>query len=98
MAELNNHVILGHIDKPTRILFWPVGQFMCCSLPIFAGMILDCLMIGLIMSIFTMILFKIFNKTFGKRGISAILYWYLPTSNRLKKIGIPPSHIRIWGK
>ena len=22
MAELNNHVILGHIDKPARILFW----------------------------------------------------------------------------
>ena len=98
MAELNNHVILGHIDKPARILFWSVKQFGCRTLPVFLGMAMDRLLLGIAMSIVAMVLFKLCGKYFGNRGFATILYWYFPTSNRLMKLGIPPSYVRIWSK
>ena len=98
MSELNNHVILSHIDSPARILFWPVGQFAICSVPICLGMVLDYFILGLGMGVIVMFGFKIFNKRFGKKRFQAITYWYLPTSKRLNGMRIPPSHVRVWGK
>lgn len=98
MASLNNHVILSHIDKPVRILFWPVRQFFVCTLPLGIGMTVDHLSIGAVMSFLVIVTFKIFNKRFGKGRFSAISYWYLPTSKRLENLGIPPSHVRFWCK
>jgi type IV conjugative transfer system protein TraL len=96
MTQLNNHVILGHIDKPVRILFWPAGQFFMCILPLLAGFVLDHALAGLLMFLITALFFKMFNKRFGKGQFQAVLYWYLPTSKRLVRLGIPPSHVRIW--
>ncbi len=98
MSELNNHVILSHIDSPARILFWPVGQFAICVIPLCLGMVLDYFIIGVSMSVAVMLGFKVFNKMFGKNRFQAITYWYLPTSKRLRGMKIPPSHVRVWGK
>ena len=82
-------------------------QFGCCTLPIFLGMAMDACCVhrdaGIAMSIVAMVLFKthcvkLFGKYFGNRGFATILYWYFPTSNRLMKLGIPPSHVRIWNR
>lgn len=98
MSELNNHVILSHIDSPARILFWPVEEFAICVVPLCLGMVLDYLTVGGIMSVIVMIGFRVFNKRFGKKRFQAITYWYLPTSRRLKSLRISPSHVRIWGR
>ena len=98
MYELNNHVILSHIDSPARILFWAVGQFVICVIPLCLGMVFDYFIIGVSMSIAVMLGFKIFNKTFGRKRFQAIAYWYLPTSERLRNMRIPPSHVRMWGR
>ena len=96
MSPLNNHVILSHIDSPVRILFWPASQFFACTIPLAIGMTIDHLIIGLVMSLLVIIFFKVFNKTFGKVRFRAITYWYLPTPSRMVKLGVPPSHIRVW--
>ena len=98
MVTLNNHVILSHIDSPVRILFWPAGQFFACTIPLAVGMTVNHFVIGAAMSVLVIISFKFFNKRFGKSRFHAISYWYLPTPQRLVKLRIPPSHVRLWVK
>ncbi len=96
MSDLNNHVILSHIDTPARLLFWPVGQVALCIVPVFFGVIIEQFLVGAGMCVLVMIGLKIFNKKFGKGRFNAISYWYLPTSRRLINMRIPPSHVRLW--
>lgn len=96
--KINNHVILNHIDKPARFLFWSVDQVIVCLCPFFIGMVTDHIVLGIVFSIIASIGFKIFRKKFGNSKIRSILYWNLPTSKKLVKKGLPPSHVRIWIK
>ena len=98
MAEINSHVILSYIDAPARILIWPADQVLVCSLPFAFGMITEHIAVGVGMSFVTAILFKMFQKRFGKGKLRSILYWHLPTASRLVKKGLPPSHVRFWIK
>lgn len=98
MSQINSHVILSHIDAPARILIWPANQVLVCSLPFALGMITEHVFVGIGLSIITAFLFKIFQKRFGKGKIRSMLYWYLPTSSKLVKQGIPPSYVRFWIK
>jgi type IV conjugative transfer system protein TraL len=98
MESLNNHIILGHIDKPIRILFWPANQFFACTVPLAVGMTTDHLIIGSIFAILVITFFKIFNKRFGKGRFRSIMYWHFPTPSRIIKMNIPPSYIRYWVK
>ena len=97
-GEINNHVILNHIDKPSRFLFWSVDQVIVCLCPFFAGMIIDHIVLGIVFSVIASVGFKIFKKKFGKSKVRSILYWHLPTSERLVNKGLPPSHVRLWIK
>ena len=96
MSEINSHVILSHIDSPARILIWPASQVLVCSVPFAFGMITEHVAAGIVMSLITAFVWRIFHKRFGKGRIRAMLYWNLPTSNNLVKQGIPPSYVRFW--
>lgn len=98
MTEINSHVILSCIDAPARILIWPASQVLVCSLPFAFGMITEHIFVGMAMSFMAAMLFKLFYKKFGKGKLRSILYWYLPTSLRLIKKGLPPSYVRFWIK
>jgi conjugal transfer pilus assembly protein TraL len=99
MADtINNHVILSHIDRPTRILLWPAGQFFACAIPLAVGMVADHLVVGLLFSILSVGFFRWFGNRFGHGRFRAIMYWYLPTAARVEKLGMPPSHVRYWIK
>lgn len=98
MSGINEHVILSYIDTPARILIWPAKQVIACSLPFAMGMVTEHLLIGIVFSFITALLFKSFQKKFGKGKIRSILYWYFPTSSKLIAKGLPPSHVRFWIK
>jgi len=96
--EINNHVILNHIDKPTRLLLWSIDQVTVCICPFAVGMITGHICLGIVFSVIASIGFKIFKKKFGNSKVRSILYWNLPTSEKLVKKGLPASHVRIWIK
>jgi len=98
MAEINSHVILSCMDSPTRILIWPASQVLVCSLPFALGMVTDHVLIGLVMTFISSVLFKMFRKRFGIGKLRSILYWHLPTSSNLVNKGLPPSYVRFWIK
>ncbi len=91
----SNHVILNHIDAPTRILFWSASEFICCFVPIIFGLFMGQMTLGLGLSILSVICFKMFQKRFGKGKLAAILYWYFPSFSKHR---IPPSHVKLWIK
>jgi type IV conjugative transfer system protein TraL len=94
MDSINSHVILSHIDTPARILFWPASHFFVCTVPLGVGMATDHLVIGLFMAFLCVSFFQQFNKRFGKGRFRSIIYWYLPTSSKIVKMGVPPSYVR----
>ncbi|MDR2781507.1 MAG: type IV conjugative transfer system protein TraL [Holosporaceae bacterium] len=96
MLQINSHVILSHIDAPARILIWPANQVLVCAMPFALGMVTEHVFVGIGLSVVTAFLFKIFQKKFGKGKIRSMLYWYLPTSSKLVRQGIPPSYVRWW--
>jgi type IV conjugative transfer system protein TraL len=98
MEPLNNHIILSHIDKPVRILFWPANQFFACTIPLATGMTLDHLAVGGIFSLLTVVGFRVFNRRFGRGKFRSVMYRYFPTPSRIIKMGVPPSHVRYWVK
>ncbi|MDR1235390.1 MAG: type IV conjugative transfer system protein TraL [Holosporaceae bacterium] len=96
MSRINSHVILSHIDAPARILIWPANQVLVCAMPFALGMITEHVFGGVVLSVVTAFLFKLIQKRFGKGKIRSMLYWYLPTSLKLVKRGVPPSYVRFW--
>jgi type IV conjugative transfer system protein TraL len=98
VEPLNNHIILSHIDKPMRILFWPANQFFACTVPLAVGMTSDHMVVGVLLSLLITIGFRIFNRQFGRGKFRSIVYWYFPTPSRITKMGVPPSHVRYWIK
>ena len=95
LEKINNHVILNHIDKPARLLLWSVDQVIVCICPCAIGMITEHIGLGIVFSIIASIGFEVFKKKFGNSKIRSILYWNFPTSERLVKKGLPPSHVRV---
>jgi type IV conjugative transfer system protein TraL len=96
MSEINNHVILSHIDRPARILLWPAKQFFACTAPAAVGMTTDHIIVGLVFSLLSVGFFRWFENRFGRGRFRAIAYWYLPTATRMIKLGVPPSFVRYW--
>jgi type IV conjugative transfer system protein TraL len=95
-TSINSHVILSHIDAPARILFWPAHQFFTCAIPFGVGMATDHLVAGLIVAFLCICFFQKFDTRFGNGRFRSIVYWYLPTSSKIVKLGVPPSHVRYW--
>ena len=95
MSSGNNHVILNHIDAPTRILFWSATEFTCCFVPLIFGLFIGQIGLGLGLSILSIVCFKSFQNRFGRGKLAAILYWYFPSFSKHR---IPPSHVRLFIK
>lgn len=41
-----NHVLLNHLDKPARFLFFTLDEFVCLGVPTFTGMVMQWLTTG----------------------------------------------------
>ena len=98
MNQINSHIILSHIDSPSRILLWPAQQVFVFALPFALGMISEHIFVGIFLSFVSAFLFTLFQNKFGKGRFRSMLYWYLPTSSKLIRHGVPPSYIRFWIK
>ena len=94
--EINNHIILSHLDAPMRILFWPVEQVVACVCPLMLGVALDYFELGIFFSVITSLGFKTFKEKFGKGKFRAIWYWNFPTAKKRVERGLPPSYVREW--
>jgi type IV conjugative transfer system protein TraL len=90
-----DHVILNHIDAPTRILFWSASEFICCFFPIILGLFVGRPLLGFGLSIASIAGFKTYQKKYGHGKLRAILYRYFPSFGRR---GVPPSFVRLWIK
>ena len=86
------HVVLNHIDTPLKILFWTKGDLLLVVGPFFAGMFIDEILPGIVISLLNAWVSSKYNRRFGKGKLQAVMYWFLPRNTSLKTT--PPSCIR----
>lgn len=96
--EINNHVILNHLDAPMRILLWPAEQVIACMFPLMLCIAVEQFCLGIVSSLVASFGFKSFKEKFGDGKLRAILYENFPTPEKLVQKGLPPSHVRVWHK
>lgn len=90
-----NHVLLNHLDKPARFLFFTLDEFLCLSAPTFAGMVMQWLTTGFLVGLGLYFGMRALKKQFPHGSLRKIFYWYLPNGHKAFDIQIP-SHIREW--
>jgi type IV conjugative transfer system protein TraL len=90
--SVNPHVILNHVDSPVKVLLWTRSELALYVSPAICGLFLDQLVSGIIVSGINVWLNRHYKKRFGKGQFQAVMYWFLPTTWRIKKL--PPSYIR----
>lgn len=88
-----DHVILNHLDAPSRILFWPISEFMTVASPIAVLAIMGHPFIGCVVGGFFIWAIRLFKKMFGKGTLEGVLYWNL-VHNKANYPVTPPSYIR----
>ena len=88
-----DHVILNHLDAPSRILFWPISEFMTVAAPMAVLTITGHPFIGFMVGGFFIWVIRVFKKTFGKGTLEGVLYWNL-VHNKANYPVTPPSYIR----
>ena len=88
------HIILNHLDAPTRIFVFKKSEILgYLGLPV-AGMLLDHFLLGLMMSILFGIANRFYKKKFGRGRFESLIYWFLPRSTLNQRF--PPSCVRSW--
>ena len=92
MSAARQHVILGHLDSPLKILLWTKGEILIVLGPFFVSVLLDTFLLGLTACLINVTGIKTYKKHFGKGKLMAVLYWFLPSNQKLK--GLPPSYLR----
>lgn len=90
--SMNRHVILSFVDTPLKYLFWTKGEIALFLGPLFLGMILNQVTLGIIISALNAWGSRKYKRQFGRGKLEAVKYWYFPSSRIFK--GIPASHIR----
>lgn len=90
--SVNPHVILNHVDSPVKVLLWTRSELTLYLLPPICGLFLDQFTVGIVVSGINIWLNKNYKKRFGKGQFQAVMYRFLPTTGRIKKL--PPSCIR----
>ena len=88
-----DHVILNHLDAPSRILFWPISEFMTVASPIVVLTIMGHPFIGFMLGGLLVFGIRLFKKTFGRGTLEGVLYWNL-VHNKAKYPVTPPSYVR----
>lgn len=95
MANLEQFYIPKRLDEPERLLFWSIDEACIMIMPIFIGLMLGHVIIGLSIGIFGYLKWRKLKGNNQANLIRALAYWVLPSSIfRLKKT--PPSHIRLF--
>jgi type IV conjugative transfer system protein TraL len=90
-----NHVLLNHLDKPARFLFFTLDEFVCLGVPTFTGMVMQWLTTGFLAGLCFYFGLRALKKQFPYGSLRKILYWYLPNGHKAFRIKIP-SDIREW--
>jgi type IV conjugative transfer system protein TraL len=88
-----DHVILNHLDAPSRILFWPISEFMTVAAPLVILVIMGHPFIGFTIAAVLVWIMRLFKKTFGKGTLEGVLYWNF-IHNKTNYPITPPSYIR----
>lgn len=89
----SEHVILNHLDAPSRILFWPISEFVTVVCPAILLFLLGNPLLGVVAGGLIAWGMRVFKRTFGKGTLEGVLYWYL-IPNRSNYPVTPPSYIR----
>ena len=89
----SEHVILNYLDTPTRILFWPVSEFMMVVMPVLVLIMLGHPILALMLGGLFVWGIRFFKRSFGPGMLEGVLYWYF-VHNRLKYPVTTPSYIR----
>ncbi len=90
-----NHVLLNHLAKPARFLFFTLDEFLCLGVPIFVGMVAQWITTGFLVGLSFYFGIKALKKQFPHGNLRKILYWYLPNGHKAFQIPIP-SYVREW--
>ena len=89
----SEHVILNHLDAPSRILFWPISEFMLVVFPIVVLVIFGHPLMGFGTGGALIYGIRVFKRTFGKGTLEGVLYWNF-VHNHAHYLVTPPSYIR----
>lgn len=87
------HVILNHLDAPSRILFWPISEFVTVVCPAILFILMGHYIMGVVAGGLVAWGMRVFKRTFGKGTLEGVLYWYF-IPNRSNYPITPPSYIR----
>lgn len=90
--SMTRHVILNYVDTPLRILFWTVPELLILIVPLFLGLMIDQLILGVLISVISFWGNKKYQQRFGKGQIEAVKYWFFPRNRKFKSL--PPSFVR----
>lgn len=90
-----SHILLNHLDKPSRFLFFTLDEFIALAAPIFTGMVAQWALLGLITGVGLYWLLRVFKKQFPGGNLRKIFYWYLPNGHTVFKLPIA-SCVREW--
>ena len=85
--------ILNYLDTPTRILFWPVSEFMMVVMPVLMLIMLGHPFLALMLGGSFIWGIRLFKRSFGVGMLEGFLYRYF-VHNRTKYPITPPSYIR----
>lgn len=89
----SEHVILNHLDAPSRILFWPISEFMTVVFPVIVFVLMGHVVSGLTLGAVLIWSIRVFKRSFGKGTLEGVLYWYLVHNKSCYPV-TPPSYVR----
>ena len=88
----NNHVILNHLDTPSRILLWPMNECLAVVSPLLLLLILGLPFSGIFLSLSVAYGIRFFKRHVGQGYLEGFLYWFYKSKKFLKIT--PPSSVR----
>ncbi len=68
-----NHILLNHLDKPARFLFFTIDEFLCLAAPTFGGMVLQWVTTGFLSGLILYSLIRALKKQFPHTNIRKII-------------------------
>ena len=98
--NMENNVLLKHLDAPMRIITFTVEEFISYIIPFFIGVIVDNVCLVTILGITLVIFVRKYLRRFPKFYLIGLFYWSLPTArfNKALKLNLPSSAKRLWVK
>lgn len=97
---MQTHSLLRHLDAPVRFLSFTMGELAGYLMPFFLGALVDSIFVVPAVGLAVVGGIRKIGKRFPRFYAMRLLYWSLPTSsfNKILRVGLPPSHQRLWIK